>query len=126
MTRISGLSSAVLPIGDRFVRQVGQLQHQGVARGLGLGGLLVQRGDFFAQFAGFGFFGLGLGDFLLAHQRADFLGDAVALGFERFDFGQRFAALLVQLEQFVNLSFSSPPRAWPGVGGQNRFFRESI
>ena len=111
---------------DRFMRQIGQLQHQRVARRFGFGGLLVERGDFFAQILGLGFFGLGLGEFFLAHQRADFLAHAVAQGFERFHFGQGFAALFVQLEQFVNFGLVPCPARGQALSGQNRFFRGSI
>jgi hypothetical protein len=38
----------------------------------------------------------------LPHQRADFFGDAIAPGFERFDFRQNFPSPLVELEQFLN------------------------
>jgi hypothetical protein len=33
---------------------------------------------------------------------ADFLADAIAEGLERLDFSEEFAALLVELEEFVN------------------------
>ena len=89
--------------------EIGQAQQQLVAPGLGGGGLFVEFGDFVAQVAGFLFFSFGLGGLLLAHQRADFLGNAVALGLEGLDFREQFAALLVVLQQIVNPGFSSPP-----------------
>ena len=91
------------------MRQVGQLQHQVTARRLDLRRLLVQRGDAVAQFARFRFFCLGFGGFLLAHQRADFLGCPIALGFKRFDLGEQLAPLLVEFEQLVNVNFIPCP-----------------
>ena len=86
----------------RLVRQIRQPQHQLVPRRLRFRRLLVQLRDPVAQVAGFLLLRLGLRDFLLAHQRADFFGHALALGLERFDLAQQLAPLLVQLEQLVN------------------------
>ena len=95
--------------GNRFVRQVRQLQHERIARGFNFAGLLVERGNAVAQLTRLRLFRLGLGGFLLSHQRADFLRDAVALRFERFDLRQDFPALLVELEQFINPGFIPRP-----------------
>jgi len=92
-----------------FMRQVGQLQHQLTARRIALRRLPVQCGDAITQIARFRLFRLSFGGFLLAHQRADFLRRAVALGLEHFDLGQELASLLVEFEQFVNVSFIPCP-----------------
>jgi hypothetical protein len=102
-----GIVLGVLPSGDGFVRQIRQLQHQRIARRLGLGRLFVERGDFLAQIFRLGLFGLGLGEFFLAHERADFLAHAVALGFERFHFGQGFPALFVEPLSSSSISVES-------------------
>ena len=88
--------------GHGFVRKIGQSQHQLIARGSRGGGLLVEGGDFIAQILGLRFFGLRLRQLFLAHQGADFLADAIAEGLERLDFGEEFATLFVELEEFVN------------------------
>ena len=109
-----------------LVRQVGQLQHQGVAGRLRLGRLFVEPGDFLAQVLGLRFFGLGFGEFFLAHERADFLADAVAEGLERFHFGQRFAALLIPLEQFVNLRLVPGPARGEARADEIGFFADQF
>ena len=48
-------------------------------------------------------------DFLLAHQRADFLGRAVALGLERFNLGECLASYFVGPENSDNISFIPCP-----------------
>ena len=111
---------------DRFVRQVGQLQHQRVARGFAFGNLLFKRGNFFAQIFRLGFFRFGLGEFLLAHERADFLADAVALGFQRFHFGQGFPALFVELEQFVNFRLVPCPARGEARADEIGFFADQF
>ena len=87
---------------DRFVRQVWQLQHQHIASGFAFRRLLVKCGNFFTQVFRLGLFRLSLGDFLLPHQRSDFLAHAIALGLESFHFREKFPPLLVQFEQFVH------------------------
>ena len=99
------------------MREIRQLQHQYIAGGFALGRLLVERGNLVAQVFGLGLFGFRLGDFLLPHQRADFLAHPVAEGFERLHFGQQLAALLVKFEQFVNFGFIAGPAA--GQTGAN-------
>ena len=94
---------------DRFVRQVWQLQHEGVARGLNFAGLLVERGNAVAQLARLRLFRLRLRGFLLSHQRADFLGNAIALRFQRFNFRQNFPPRFVELEHFINQGFIPCP-----------------
>ncbi len=108
------------------MRQVGQLQHQGIAGGVRLGRLLVERGDFFAQVLGLRFFGLGLGEFFLAHERANFLAHAVAQGLERFHFGQEFPALFIQLEQFVNLRLVPCPARGEARADEIGFFADQF
>jgi len=107
----------------RFMRQVRQAQHQLIPRRLALCRLLVQCGDAVAQLARFRLLRLGLGGFLLAHQCADFLRHVVALGFERFDLCKQLAALFVEFEQLVNVSFIPCPRVarrWRTKSGWSR------
>ena len=106
------------------MRQIRQSQHQRIARRLGFGRRLVQRGDFVAQIARLGLFRLRLGEFFLAHERADFLANAVAQGFERFHFRQGFPALLVQLEEFVNLHLVPCPARGEALADEIGFFAD--
>ena len=101
-TRTSGLSSAVLPIVTDSCGKLGNCSISASRAASAFRRLLVQFGDPVAQFARLRFLRLGLGGFLLRHQRADLLGNAIARGLEFFDFGQAFAAVLVELEHLVN------------------------
>ena len=80
-----------------------------LARNLNGFRFLVQRSDAVAQLTRLGFLGLGLGGLLLAHQGADFLRRAVALGLESFDLGEQFAPVFIQFEQPVNVGFVPCP-----------------
>ena len=83
-----------------------------------LGDGLVERGDAVADVAGLAFLGLGLGQFLLAHERADLLGDCVALRLELLDLGQRRAAAVVKGEDLGDL------RLIAGMAGGEAFLHE--
>ena len=87
------------------MRQIRQLQEQGVPPLRRLRGFLVQCRDPRAQVARFGLFRLGFGGFLLGHQRADLLGDGIARGLEFFHLGQALAPPLVQGQHFADLLF---------------------
>src|SRR5208282_3557293 len=50
-----------------------------------------------------------LGNFFLAHQCADFFGNAVSLGLQSLHFRQQFAPLLIQLDYFLNPHFIPCP-----------------
>ena len=56
-----------------------------------------------AERAGLGLLRLGLGEFFLAHERADFLGDFVAERLQVFDLLERVPTLLVELECLIDL-----------------------
>ena len=80
-----------------------------ISRRLDFQRLLVQRGDTVTQLAHLRLLRLGLGGFLLSHQRADFLRRPVTPGLERFNLCEQLPPLLVELEQLVNASFIPCP-----------------
>ena len=98
-----GVVGGILAERDARVGEVRDGGKQGVAAGLDLGDHLVQLGDPVADGAGLRLLGLGLLGLLLAHQRADLLGDGVAPGLELLDLGQRGAAALVEGENLGDL-----------------------
>ena len=85
------------------MRQVGQPQQNVPQVGVHLTGLGVQLGNLVADVAHFGLFCLGLLEFFLAHERADFLRGGVALGLEFLDGGDGLAALGVEPHDIVHL-----------------------
>ena len=103
--RVVGGGSAQRHAGVRRVRQADE---NGIARGLGLGGGLVECSNLVTERAGLALLGLGLGELLLAHERADFLGDLVAERLQVLDLLERCAPLLVELEHLVNLHVVRP------------------
>ncbi len=96
-----GIVSGVPADRDARVRQVRQPDQHCVARGFGLCGRLVERGDAVAEFAGLLLAGLGFLEFLLAHERANFLGRLVAQRLEVFDFDKQLATAFVVREDLV-------------------------
>ena len=111
-----------LAVADRHVgvREVGQAQEDFAQFGVGLGGLVVQRGNLVADVAQFGFFGLGLVSLFLAHKRTDFLGGGVASGLELLDCGDGLAALRVESHDVAHLGgklFPAGGEAFPDVVG---------
>ncbi len=89
--------------GHAGVRQIGQLQHQGIALLLDLRDLFVQFCDALAHLPRLHFPGLGFRRLFLRHQGADLLGNAIAAGLELFDLRQDFSPLLIQAEELINL-----------------------
>ena len=104
------------------MRQIRQPQHQLVPGRLRLRRLFIQRRDPVAQVAGFLLLGLGLGEFLLAHERADLLGHALALGLERFDLAQQLAPQLVAREHLVNAGLIPCPARRQALAHEIRLF----
>ena len=66
---------------DRFMWQIRQLQHERIAGDFDFRRRFVERRDFLAKIFGLRLFSFRLSQFLLAHQRADFLRHLVAFGF---------------------------------------------
>ena len=91
------------PLLDRFVRQIGQLQQQGVALLGSLRHFLVQFGNARAHIPCFLLFGFGFSGLFLPQERANFLGYAVSRGLESFNFGQPRAPAFVQCQQRADL-----------------------
>jgi len=121
-----GVVGGALAGDDGCVREVGDGEHEGVALGIGSGGEFVELGDAVAEVAGFLFAGVGFGDFFLAHEGADFLGDAVALGFEGLDFGEDFPALFIGLEDCVNEFFVPCPTGGEALANEIGFFADEF
>ena len=94
-TRTTGLSSALFPTGTDSCGRFGSRSISWLRAASASAACLSSCRDPVAQVAGFLLLRLGLGGLLLPHQRADFLGHAVALGLERFDLAQQLAPLLV-------------------------------
>jgi len=84
------------------VRQNSQPQHQLVPRRLRLRRLLVQLRDPIAQVTRFLLLRLSSASFLLAHERADLFGHALAPGLKPLDLAQQLASQLVALQHLVN------------------------
>lgn len=91
------------------MRQVRQAQQNLIARGLDFRHLPVQLGDPMTNVFRLGFLRLGLGDFLLAHERADLLGDTVAPRLQLLHFGQPLAPLLVERERLGDFRLVAGP-----------------
>ncbi len=117
-----GIVRGALPHRHARVRKIGQANQDFVPSRLHLDYLLVQVFDPRAQVLRLLLFRFCFVQFLLPHQRANFLGNPVAQGFELFGFCQQFPPLLIEAKKLVDLGLiPSPPRRQP-FPHQVRFF----